>query len=767
MSINKGSKAVSMDRFARMVINHRKAIVAIFIVVALLCAPLALLVKINYNIVDYLPSSSQSTQALTTMSNEFDEPIPNLQVMMHEITIPQALEYKEAFEELDGVTSVLWLDDVVDLKQPLEMADAQTVENYYKRDSSATDAAPTPATAPEAPDASPTPATPTPAAASAFTGTALFDLAVKQGAEQGVMEALYAIVGPNDAVGGEASSLAAVQTAAVSEVLGAFAILIPAILIILVLSTSSWLEPLLLLVSIGIAMLMNMGTNIVYQDVSFITNAVSPILQMAVSLDYAIFLLHSFADYRKQYSDVNVAMRHAMRTSFSTVASSASTTLFGFLALVFMQFLIGADLGISLVKGIIFSFITATIFLPALTLAVWRLHDRTHHRPLLPNFANIHRVLSKVAIPVTLAVIVAVVPSFLGQSRTDFLYGAESGGGGTRSQFDTEKIEQEFGTNNLIVALVPRGDVAREQLLAQHLDELPFVTEVVSYARTVGATLPPEFLGTSITNQFYSPNYARLLVYTDVPAEGERTFAAIGEMHDVARGLYGDEAYLLGRSANLYDMKNVVQQDNMRVNLIAIISIFLVLLFTFRSLVLPFLLLLTIESAIWINLAIPYFTDTPINYIGYLVLNTIQLGATVDYAILLTNTYLRLRKKQPKREAIRQALGTSFKSIIVSASVLTLAGFALMNTSTNPIVCDIGTMLGRGTLLSFLLVVAFLPLLLTLFDPLIGRLTLKADFLKVPKNRKGRTALPPPDPSSVLTPEASTAASPPSEGTSS
>jgi predicted RND superfamily exporter protein len=683
-----------MERFTHIIVTYRKAIIVVFIAVALVCAPLISFVNVNYNIIDYLPESSQSTQAIKVMNDEFDTAVPNLQVMVHDVTPPQALEYKERFATVEGVTSVLWLDDVMDLRQPLEIADEDIVKNYYR------------------------------------DGTALFDLAVEKGAEQDALTALYDIVGPDNAVGGEASSLAAVQTAAISEVLGAFVILIPAILILLALSTRSWIEPLLLIASIGVAMVINMGTNIVYDDVSFITNAVSPILQLAVSLDYAIFLLHSFADYRKQYADVSVAMRHAIRTSFSTVAASAATTLFGFLALVFMDFLIGANLGVSLAKGIIFSFITSMVFLPALTLCVYRLIDRTQHRPLLPSFVNIHKVLSKLAIPVIIVVILAIVPSFLGQSRTDFLYGAESGGGGTRSQFDTEKIEQKFGENNLVVMLVPRGDVAREQLLSQRLEGLECVTSVVSYARAVGAEIPSEFLGETVTNQFYSANYARLIVYTDVPPEGDLSFAAMKEIRDVAQEFYGDTAYTLGRSMNLFDMKSIVQQDNMRVNLIAIAAIFLVLLVTFRSLVLPFLLLLTIEAAIWINLAIPYFTGTSINYIGYLVLNTVQLGATVDYAILLTNTYLRMRKSMPKREAIRQALGSSFKSILVSASVLTIAGFTLMSTSTNPIVGDIGSMLGRGTLLSFALVVCFLPTLLTLLDPLIGKFTWKAAFLR-------------------------------------
>jgi predicted RND superfamily exporter protein len=683
-----------MERFTHIIVTYRKAIIVIFIAVALICSPLISFVKVNYNIIDYLPESSQSTRAITIMNEEFDSSVPNLQVMVHDVTPAQALEYKERFAAVEGVTSVLWLDDVVDLKQPLEIADESVVKDYYR------------------------------------DGTALFNLAVKTGAEQGVLTALYDIVGPDNAVGGEAASLAAVQTAAINEVLGAFAILIPAIIILLALSTSSWIEPLLLLVSIGVAVAINMGTNVIYDDVSFITNAVSPILQLAVSLDYAIFLLHSFADYRKQYADVSVAMQHAIRTSFSTVASSASTTLFGFLALVFMEFLIGANLGINLAKGIIFSFITATVFLPALTLCVYRFIDRTKHRPLLPSFANIHRVLSKLALPVIIIVVLAIVPSFLGQSRTDFLYGAESGGGGTRSQFDTEKIEAEFGESNPVVMLVPRGDVAREQMLGQRLESLENVTSIVSYVKTVGAVIPSEFLDESITNQFYSAHYARFIIYTNVPPEGDLTFAAMEKIRDTAYEFYGDAAYTLGRSMNLFDMKSIVQQDNLRVNLIAVIAIFLVLLVTFRSLVLPFLLLLTIEAAIWINLAIPYFIGTPINYIGYLVLNTVQLGATVDYAILLTNTYLRMRKSMPKREAIKRALGSSFKSILVSASVLTLAGFTLMSTSTNPIVGDIGSMLGRGTLFSFVLVVCFLPTFLTLLDPLIGKFTWKADFFK-------------------------------------
>lgn len=683
-----------MDRFAHIVVAHRKLIIALFLMLALVCAPLALMVKVNYNIVDYLPANAQSTQAINVMNMEFDAIVPNTKVMVHDVGLAEALEYKERFAAVEGVTAVMWLDDVVDLKQPLAFADESIVKNYYK------------------------------------DGTALFELTVRGGAEKAVVVELQDIVGPENAVGGESPSLAAAQSAAGSEVMGAFVVLIPAIILILVLSTSSFLEPILLLLSIGIAIVLNMGTNIIYGNVSFISNSVSPILQMAVSIDYAIILLHSFDDYLKQYSDPTIAMEHAIKTSFTAIFSSGAATFFGFLALVFMEFLVGADLGINLAKGIVFSIVSAMIFLPAVTLGCYKLIARTKHREFLPSSKNVYKVISKLAIPVVILVALAIVPSFLGQSRTDFLYGAESAAAGSRIQHDSENINEKFGTSNIFVLLVPKGDVATEERLSHKLEALEPVTAVLSYANTVSPQIPTAVAGAAVVSQFYSENYARLVVYTDVPSEGEIAFATVASVQEAAREFYGDEALSLGRTVNLYEMKDIVEEDDFRVNLIAIVSIVLVLLITFRSAILPFLLLLTIEAAIWVNLAIPYFQGTKISYIGYLVLSTVQLAATVDYAILLATTYLRNRKVLPRQEAIGAALGSTLKTIIVSASALSIAGFALFYTSTNPIVQDIGLMLGRGTLISFGFIVLFLPALLRAFDPLIGKTTWKANFFK-------------------------------------
>ncbi len=691
-----------MDRLANMIVNHKKPIVAIFLAATVLCLFLQMFVGVNYNMVDYLPEDAQSTKAISIMSDEFGGAMPNASVMVKNVSVQQALEYKKGLAAIDGVSEVLWLDDAVDIKQPLQMADTDTVESFYK------------------------------------DGNALFSVVIEKGKELETSNAIRAYIGEGNALAGEAPDLADMQQAGGAEVANAFSILLPIIIVILIISTTSWAEPLFFFAAIGISILINMGTNLFLGEVSFMTNSVSPILQLAVSLDYAIFLMHSFADNRKKYSDVNEAMKHAIKASFPTVAASAATTLFGFLALMFMDFGIGMDLGLNLVKGIGFSFLTTMIFLPAFTLLTFKLIDKTHHRPLMPSFRNVNRVLSKFAIPILILVAIMIIPSFLGQGHTKFLYGGGNINPNNPNVVSKAEIQEKFGKSTVMALLVPKGDIAKEKLLDDELKDLDHVTGVVSYTDRVGTAIPTQFLGDDITGQFYSDNYARVVVYTDTSEEGDTAFSTVQAITQKAQSYYGDTVYSLGQSTNLYDMKNVIEHDNTVVNMIAVLAIFVVLLITFRSATLPFLLLLTIEAGIWINLAIPYFMGTTINYMGYLVVSTVQLGATVDYAILLTTYYMRNRKKLCQRDAIRRSLGQTFKSILVSASILSTAGFTLYATSTSPSISDIGLLLGRGTLFSLTMVVCFLPAILKIFDKAIAKTTYGSNFL-VEKNDRKRT----------------------------
>ncbi|MCL1805904.1 MAG: MMPL family transporter [Clostridiales bacterium] len=680
-----------MDKLAGGIVKYKNAILVLFIALTLVCAALYLFVGINYNMVDYLPPSAQSTRAVNLMKAEFSQSIPNLNVMVRDVSVVEALAYKALLAEVPGVSDVMWLDDVADLKTPLRMQNAALVEEYYK------------------------------------DGAALFMATIGDGMSRTACAEIRALIGEKGALSGEAADMEFMQNAAVSEVLKAMAILVPLAVVILMIFTGSWLEPLLYLCAIGVAVVVNMGTNIIFGRVSFLTNSVSPILQLAVTMDYAIFLLHAYAENRKVYDNKDEAMKRAIISSVTAISASALTTLFGFLALVFMQFKIGADLGLVLFKGIICGFISVIFFMPSLTLRATGALDRTRRRSILPDFSNIHRVLSKASVPAILIVVLVIVPSFLGQRRTEFVYGAGSASGGTYLERDKKAVEDVFGKTNIIVLLVPSGDIVRERDLGLELESLEYVNAVMSYALTVGPSIPAGFLSHDITGQFYSEEYARIIIYTDTPGEGDLAFGLVERINKAAARYY-DEFYSAGQSANLFDMKNIVKVDTLRVNIIAIVSILLVLMLSFRSLTLPFILLITIETGIWINLSIPYFTDVSINFIGFLVLSTVQLGATVDYAILLTDYYRENRKLMPKKAALHKSLGDAFKSIIISGLTLSMAGFALYLTSTNMSIRDIGLLLGRGTLLSMFMVLCFLPTMLNVCDKAIAKTTLKSGF---------------------------------------
>lgn len=684
-----------MDGLTRGITRHKKLVIAIFLVATVISAVLILGVSVNYDLTDYLPEDSESTIALDLMYEEFGSGVPNTRVMVRNLTLTGAVEMKEKIAQAPGVTGVMWLDDTQDMSTPIELMDSATVEQYW------------------------------------HDGTALYQVTIEEGRESEAVAALYEMLGSDVAISGNSANTASMQNLVVSEVVGAASILIPIIIIILLLTTTSWISPALFLLTIGVAVLINMGTNVVFGEISFVTQSVSPILQLAVSLDYAIFLLNSFGRHRQEVDISETAMRLAIKESFSSIAASAATTLFGFMALMFMRFGIGSDLGLNLMKGIVLSYVSVMVFLPALALASVKLLDKTSHRPIIHTGKRLGRALVKVRIPALILVLIAVIPCYLAQTRADFLYG--NGTPDTRTDYgrDTVAINEEFGESNALVLLVPRGDPGAEAKMAEELAGIDHVTSVLSYAGTVGA-VPEGFLDESIVSQFYSDGYARIIMYTDTSEEGDEAFAVVEQVRATADKYYS-ESWLCGQSANLYDMRDVVTADSTLVNWIAIGFIFLTLLVTFKSATLPFILLFVIEAAIWINLSVPYFADQPLVYIGYLVINTVQLGATIDYAILMTNGYAANRRTMGKREAVVATLNTNFESVLTSGVILTAAGLCLGFVSSLQVVAELGILLARGTVLSMAMVVLALPALLMLFDPLTARLTWKAGFIDTAK----------------------------------
>ena len=675
-----------MRKFYNHIVNHQKLILASFLIVFVICLLCKQFVAVNYDMNDYLPEQSASTQALTLMEQEYEGGIPNARVMVRDVTVPQALEYKERLLSVDGITDVTWLDDAASITVPLEMLDADTVKSYYK------------------------------------DGCALFSVTIAEDKRIEAVNAIREIIGEDNAMTGSAVSTAVATTSTVNEISTIAAIGVAFVLFVLILTTTSFAEPFLVLAGLGIAIVINSGSNLMFGEISFVTNAAGNILQLAVSLDYSVFLLHRFAECRQTASNPKEAMVDALVMSTTSILSSGLTTVIGFLALCLMQFRIGPDLGLALAKGVALSLITVFVFMPALILTTYRLIDKTQHRSFMPSFQGFGRFVRRVMIPFVIVFVILIAPCYLASNANSFYYGASHiFGSSTKLGADTEKIEETFGQCDTYVLMVPKDSTATELALSRALHDIPQIKSILSYVDTVGATIPEQYLDSGILSKLNGEHYTRLVLTVDAAYEGSETFSLVETIRETAQQYYPDAWYLAGEGVSTYDLMDTVTADMVKVNLVAIGAVFVVLLFTMKSLILPVILVLSIETAIWINLAIPYFSDQTIFYIAYLIISSIQLGATVDYAILFTDRYKEIRQTCEKREAIVQTISAVAVSVLTSASVLTVVGFLLGIFSTHGLLSQLGLFLGKGTLCSLVIVLFVLPGLLYLLDRLIIR----------------------------------------------
>lgn len=690
-----------MRKFYQTIVNNPKKILICFLLMAVIGAVLRGMVGVNYDMTDYLPEDTASTVSLEVLEEEFEGGIPNARVMVKNVTIPEALEYKEKILTCEGVTDVTWLDDAADILQPIETMDTDTVETYYK------------------------------------DNAALFSVVIEDGKQVEAVDAIRNIVGEDNALTGDAVSTAAATTGTVAEINLITVIAIVFVFVVLVITTTSWIEPVLVMLGLGIAVMINSGSNLIFGEISFVTNAAGTILQIAVSLDYSVFLIHRFEECLKENPNPKEAMVDALCKSTSSILSSGLTTVIGFLALVFMQFRIGPDLGLALAKGVAISLITVFTFMPVLILVTQKWLIKTRHRKFLPSFRSFGKLIYRVMVLLVCVFVVLIVPSYLASNANEFYYGSSQIYGGT-TQYgqDTAAIEELYGKSDTYVAMVPRGDLATEQELSDALHNIPQVKSILSYVDTVGAEIPMEYLDADIVSQLVSENYSRFVITVDADYEGEETFALVETIRDTVNSYYPDSYYLAGTGVSTYDLMDTITVDTVKVNLIAIGAVFVVLLLTMKSISLPIILVLAIETAIWINVAIPYFQGSVVFYISYLIISSIQLGATVDYAILFTERYTEFRTQMGKKQAVVETVAAVMPSVITSGSVLAVVGYLLGYISSHGILSQLGIFVGRGSLLSLAIVLFVLPGLLYLLDGVIQRTTLNLHFYKAPKEEK-------------------------------
>ncbi len=685
-----------MDYIIDKILKYKKIVILCFTLAVVFSILVSPMVRVNYDMVDYLPEDSKSTISLNLMQEQFDKSPSNVRVMLKNTDIVEVLKYKNLISEIDGVKEINWLDDSVNINQPLSMIDEELLNSYYK------------------------------------DNNALIDVLVDEGNRlQSTIEKINSVVGDKGVVSGQAVTLAYAQSSTSDEVSKIIMFIIPLIIIILMISTSSWFEPVLFLLTVGISILLNMGTNIFLGEISFITQSTSAILQLAVSMDYAIFLLHKFADFREEGLDIRDAMANAMKKSFSSIFASGLTTILGFLALTLMRFKVGPDLGIVLAKGIVFSLASVMLLLPVITIYTYKIIDKTHHKSFMPSFNKFSKFSMKIGPIVLIVVALSVVPSYLAQSKNHFTYGASSMASDDESDVGKAIIETDniFGKSNQLVFMIPANDAAGEKEIVDKLYEINGVSNVISYSNMVGNEIPKGFVPSEQLSSLVSDKYSRMIITLSADEESKVAFDAIESIRNLGSEYFGDDCYLAGNSASAYDIKETVTSDNVITTLGSIIAIGLVVMFTYKSLAVPIILLFAIESSIWINLSYTYFSAGSIAYIGYMVISAVQLGATVDYAILFANSYLENRKLFNKYDSAINTLKSSTGTVLTSASIMCISGFALGIISSNSVIAQLGILMGRGAALSATLVLFFLPTVFILCDKLIEKTTIKSNFL--------------------------------------
>ena len=663
--------------------------ICFFIAAFITCIIITPFVSINYDMNEYLPEESISTVSLDKMLEEFSGDIPNARLMINDVSVPEALDYKKRLLEIEGVLEVTWLDDAVDIYTPLEFMDGDIVRNWYK------------------------------------DGVALFTMVIEAENRIETIDAIRDLIGSKGSLTGSAITLALTATSASAEMGIVAVIAIAFSLFMLMMTTSSWIAPLVVMSGLGVAIIVNGGTHIIFGEVSFVTDAAGTVLLLAVSMDYSVFLLHRFDECKKKHRDPRDAMVEALKKSSSSILSSGMTTAIGFLALCFMRFSIGPDLGLALAKGIVISLLTVFLFFPAVVMCTDKLMSKTRHRPFMPNMHGFGRVVARLMMPMVVIFVLIVAPAWLASVNNSFDFGAANFfGPDTQLGADSVAINEKYGRDDTYVLLVPKGDAPTEFKLSEKLKAIPEVTDIVSYVDNVGAEIPPAFVDDSVLSLLESDNFSRMIISVDSEYDDLESFALIEAVREVADGYYGDTYYLAGESISTYDLREIVMLDMIKVNLVAIGAVFLVLLLTMKSLSLPILMVLSIETAVWINVSVPYFTDKPIFYIAYLMISAIQLGATVDYAILLTNRFIECRAVMDKKTAVVETVSKVTASILTSGGALTAVGLLQGYFSTHGLLSQLGYFIGRGTLCTLVLVFFVLPGLLYYCDGIIRRTTL-------------------------------------------
>ena len=651
---------------------------------------LSLFVGVNYDLTKYLPETAPSKIAIEKMRDTFGYPGTG-RLMLKDVTLYEAKDIKDEIEMIDGVDQVIWADMTESIYTSSDFIRQEDIEEYYK------------------------------------DGCAVMDITFEEGDTSKVthraIDDIEELVGEKGCIVGMSPVNKFTEENVEKEMSLILTVSVAMIFVILLLTTTSYFEPVLFLTVIGAAIAINKGTNIILGEISYITNNISAVIQLATSMDYSIFLLQAFERERENGLEKTEALKAGLMTTIRTVLSSSLTTFFGFLVLVLMQFKIGIDMGIVMSKSILCSLLMVIFFMPALIIRWSDRIDRTRHRQLLPSFRKLSSVICKASPFILAAVMVLAVPMYTAQSMNDFRYGPDATGIGVKTDIyhQTQEIDERFGRSNLIVAIFPNEGTVKERELTEELEDKPYVKKVMGMTSYLPEGAYEDILPSSLTEMFHKDEFTRLLIYIKTKPESSAAYQYFGEIREIISGYYGAEnTYLAGNTPTTEDMEKILKVDYRNINALAMISIFLVVAFSFKSAVIPIGAMIPIMAAIYLNMTFPYLAGKELIFIAYAVVSCIQLGSTIDYAILTIENYSHIRRyEEDKNAAAAEMIEMSLPSMITSGGILIVCGYIVYFLSTSPAICEVGHLVGRGAVFSVFFVTSLMPQVLKLIDRFI------------------------------------------------
>ena len=677
-------------RFSRAVVKHRITILIVAIVLMVPSLFGMLGTRINYDMLDYLPEDMDTVIGQEELLSDFGKGAFSL-IVVEDMEDKDVAVLCEKLEEVDHVESVLWYSTLADISIPMEMVPDKLFDEFNEGD--------------------------------ATLMAVFFDSATSADSTIDAIADVRSVCGEQCFVSGMSALVTDLKNLCEQEepIYVGLAVLFATAAMVLLLD--GWLVPFVFLVSIGMMILLNLGTNYFFGEISYITKALSAVLQLAVTMDYSIFLWHSYSEQRALYDDHKEAMAVAIRKTLASVVGSSITTVAGFAALCFMSFTLGKDLGIVMAKGVIFGVIGCVTVLPSLILVLDKPLYKTKHKSLIPDMGKLAKRVTKV-FPVLLAVfIVAALPAIYGYSKTNDEVYYDMGKclpDDMEYVIANSKLSEEFNIASTHMVLVDADLPSKEvRAMMKEKEKVEGVKYVLGMESVLGSMVPEEILPEGVKGILESDKSELLLVNSEYDVASDEVNDQIDSLNKVLKS-YDEEGMLIGEAPCMKDMIETTNHDFQVVNAVSIIAIFLIIALVEGSISLPFILIAVIELAIFINLGIPHFLGQSLPFIAPICISTIQLGATVDYAILMTTRYKTERLSgKDKRESVTTALAASIPSILVSGTGLFAATFGVAIYSDIDIISSMCMLMARGAVVSMICVIFLLPALLMLCDRLV------------------------------------------------